>query len=145
MAALKKNVILVPVDFEEGSLKALDLATCIADRDRAELVLLHVYSVPTYAYPGLAPTLMPQLQKEIAERAQEALCRLAGENGNIRWLLTDGDTATEIDKTAREIGAKMIIMGTHGRKGFSRLILGSVADRTLRSSKIPVLIVPPEE
>lgn len=135
------NLILVPIDFEPASLKALGMAKDLAARLGGEVVLLHVYQLPVYTYPGLEPSLMPGFHAEVTAAAERAVSSLAQQEGNLRAVLRQGDPATEILAAADELKVSMIVMGTHGRQGLAHLILGSVAEKVLRKSNVPVLSV----
>lgn len=135
------NMFLVPIDFEPASMKALGIAKDLAARLGGEVVVLHVYQLPVYTYPGLEPTLMPGFHAELTSAAERALGTLAQQEGNLRAVSRQGDPATEILAAADELRVSMIVMGTHGRQGLAHLILGSVAERVLRKSSVPVLSV----
>lgn len=135
------NLILVPIDFEPASLKALGIAKDLVARLGGEVVIVHVYQLPIYTYPGLEPSLMPGFHSEVTSAAERAVASLAQQEGNLRAVLRQGDAAAEILTAADELKASMIVMGTHGRQGLAHLILGSVAERVLRKSNVPVLSV----
>lgn len=139
--ATVNNLFLVPIDFEPASLKALGIAKDLSARLGGEVVILHVYQLPVYTYPGLEPSLMPGFHAEVTAAAERAVSALAREEGNLRALLREGDAATEILAASDELKASMIVMGTHGREGLAHLILGSVAEKVLRKSNVPVLSV----
>lgn len=139
--ATVSNVFLVPVDFEAASTKALGIAKDLASRMGGEVVLVHVYQLPVYTYPGLEPSLMPGFHAEVTAAAERAGGALAQQEGNLRAVLRQGDPAVEILAAAEDLKATMIVMGTHGRQGLAHLILGSVAERVLRKSRLPVLSV----
>lgn len=141
MAEAAQQVILVPVDFEAASLKAIELAKELAGKMGAEVVLVHVYQLPVYTYPGLEPTLLPGFHAEVSAAASRALDQLSAQWGGLRSLLREGDPASEVLAAADEVKPVMIVMGTHGRKGLAHLFLGSVAERVIRKSSIPVLTV----
>ncbi len=135
------NIILVAVDFEEASRRAIEVARTVAAPLGAELCLLHVYRLPIYTYPGFEPQSLPALTQEIGSAAAGALDQLAAAVSVDRRLLREGDSATEILAAAREVGAVMIAMGTHGRRGLAHALLGSVAEKVVRESDVPVLTV----
>jgi nucleotide-binding universal stress UspA family protein len=135
------DTVLVAVDFEEASRRAIEIARELSRPLGSEMVLVHVYQIPVYTYPGLEPQITPDLRLEITLAASRALDNLAAEVGVARALLREGDPATAILDAAREVGASMIAMGTHGRRGLSHVLLGSVAEKVVRSSEIPVLTV----
>jgi nucleotide-binding universal stress UspA family protein len=135
------TTLLVAVDFEEPSRRAVDLARELSGPLGAELCLVHAYQLPLYTYPGLEPSMPPLFYTEITAAATRALDALAADVGVPRALLREGDPAPTIVAVAREIGASMIVMGTHGRRGLSHALLGSVAEKVVRTSEIPVLTV----
>lgn len=137
----QSSVIVVAVDFEKASLKALEFAKDIAGRMGAEVVIAHVYQVPMFTYPGLEPALLPTFNNEISAAAKRAVEELAASHGGLRAVLREGDPATELLAVANELKAQILVMGTHGRSGFAHLFLGSVAEKVMRHSSIPVLTV----
>lgn len=146
MAEGAQQVILVPVDFEPASYKAIELAREMGGKIGAEVVLVHVYQLPVYTYPGLEPALLPGFHAEVSAAAARAVDKLSAETGGLRTLLREGDPATEILAAADELRPAMLIMGTHGRRGIAHLFLGSVAEKVIRKAPVPVLTVrAPEE
>ena len=133
------KTILVPIDFEEASLEALTQARDLAATLGDEVVLLHVYAVPATFSSGIAPLVGIGLSEEIRVAAAETLARFASENGGLRTVLRCGDPTTETLAVIEELQPEMVVMGTHGRTGFSHLLLGSVAENVVRSSPVPVL------
>jgi nucleotide-binding universal stress UspA family protein len=140
-ALLMATTLLVAVDFEEASRRAVDLAKELAAPLGATIALVHVYELPVYTYPGLEPSILPGFHHEVttaARRALESFCQGVGiEDAALR----EGDPVTEILAYARERKAGLIILGTHGRTGLAHALLGSVAEKIIRQSEIPVLTV----
>jgi len=142
--------ILVPTDFSKGSEAALAYAQVFAARFEADVVLLHVVEPqrPLRELPGL-PFDASGGSAGLARAAEERLSHLARamERGG-RWPKTAvrlGSEDEEILAAAREEQAGLIVMGTHGRTGLGRALLGSVAERVVRRAPCPVLTVPPGE
>ena len=135
------GVIVVAVDFEKASLKALEVAKELGGKMGAEVIIAHVYQVPMFTYPGLEPALLPTFNAEISAAAKRAVEELSAAQGGLRSVLREGDPATELLAVANELKAAMVVMGTHGRSGFAHLFLGSVAEKVMRHSTIPVLTV----
>jgi nucleotide-binding universal stress UspA family protein len=135
------QVILVAIDFETASMHALELAREMAPRLDAEVVLLHVCPLPIVTYPGLEPTAMPTLHTEVAMAARRALQQTADDQGGLRAVLRQGDPAQEIVAEAEAMRPALLVLGTHGRKGLGHLLLGSVAEKVVRQSPVPVLTV----
>lgn len=132
--------ILCPVDFDHGALAALRLAAEVAQEHKAVLHVLHVVAIP----PN---TEVPLPFAEMEARAETRLARLArqriGSKARYRLYVRVGDPGGEVLSAAKRLGARLVIMATHGRKGLRRLLLGSVAERVVREAPCPVLTVKP--
>ncbi|SRR5713226_945055 len=141
MAASK--TYLVPVDFSKGSEAALKHAIRLARESRSKLVLVHVLSTQALYSPEESfVSYVDILRKNTQADLRKLVRRMGLKPREGRWLLLmGGDTAGAIARQAKKSRASMIIMGSHGRTGLQRLLLGSVAERTLRYAKCPVLIV----
>ena len=141
------KTILVPVDFQEASMEAISMARDLAGRLGMEVVLLHVFSIPVVVYPGFEPIMAPGLPEEIATAAKRALDQLAASVGDPKTLLRSGDPAAETLKAIEELNPAFVAMGTHGRKGLSHFLMGSVAEQVIRHSKTPVITIhaPPKK
>lgn len=137
--------VLCPVDFSEPSENALDYAIDFAAKFGAEVHLVHVYQLPVYALPDGAMMAGPEFTTKVTSELQKALQELAdrkrGES-TIETHLVEGIPYKEIVRLSGELGADLVVMGTHGRTGIKHLLLGSVAERVVRSSEIPVITVP---
>jgi nucleotide-binding universal stress UspA family protein len=134
------EVVLHPTDFSARSAAALDLAASIS-RDRgARLVILHVDSDDS---PPSGPAEGPPCRRLCLEELDEVRGRLAhgGHEALIGVELRRGDPAWEILDAADELEADLIVMGTHGRSGLGRMLLGSVAETVLQAANCPVLVV----
>jgi universal stress protein A len=139
---MEKARILCPVDFDMSSLAALDLAHATVRDNGGTLYVLHV--VPSIAL--LATSVIPSLVQRtshfyfaharLAEIARESLYDV-----DHHLLLRTGSPAEQILDAATELEAQMVVMATHGRKGPSRLFLGSVAEAVIHRSPCPVLTI----
>jgi nucleotide-binding universal stress UspA family protein len=135
--------ILVPTDFGDGAAKALDVAVSLAKKYGASITLLHVYEIPVYPYPGalvdfdFVTPIREAAQKELTA-AFDAL-KLRGVEGRAELLF--GVPWSAILDVAEHRKADLIVMGTHGRKGVMHALLGSVAEKVVRLSPVPVLTV----
>jgi universal stress protein A len=134
----KLRRILVPIDFSDCSKKALDYAIPFTRQFGAELNLLHVVE-PYPAVPEMAPYDAETIEEGRLEL--EALRKDLGNVGPCSTLVRKGAPPTEITSAARDLDVDLIIISTHGRKGLSRMFLGSTAERIVRSAPCPVLIV----
>ena len=144
--------ILFPTDFSECSLEAGKYAFALADRLGAELHALHVIE-------AIAPTMPESIQEIVTfpddylnsarERAKKALAAAlpndhAGGKKVVQALRV-GAPRAEILEYAKEHAVDLIVMGTYGRTGLSRVLVGSVAEHVVRHASCPVLSVPPRE
>ena len=133
----------VPVDFSKGSEIALDHAVKMAKENRGKLLLLHVIST-NFPYPMDADygNIFDILEKDARDDMRALVRRKRLKPGRCRFVLITGISPAEvIAGLARKSRVSMIVMGSHGRTGFQRFVLGSVAERTLRHAHCPVLIV----
>lgn len=139
--------ILVPTDMSEGADEALDFACELARGFDATVHLLHVLAIPTLGVPELGVALTSNVIDSMMRENQAALQQIADRKrhqatfGHV--LLKTGDARDVINQTARELGADMLVMGTHGRRGISRALLGSVTESVVRTAPCPVLTVRP--
>ena len=136
--------IVCAVDFSEASRIALEHAAELARRFHAELVLVHVWKGPPGAEnTGLTPpTLANEEEAELAgklEAWEREAEQIAGRE--VRTVLTRGSPASEVTRIASEERADLVVAGTHGRTGFERAVLGSVAEDIVRHSPCAVLVV----
>lgn len=137
--------ILVPTDFSPCSDAALNTAITLASAFDAAITLLHAYEIPAYSYPGAAFLPVVDITKSIEKAAQTALVTKLNEVIP-RWpraegLLRCGSPPREILDATKSLDVDLIVMGTHGRRGVERVLLGSVAARVVRTSPVPVLTV----
>jgi nucleotide-binding universal stress UspA family protein len=143
--------ILVPTDFSAYSTSALRTGSELARRFGSAITLSHVYDPLPYALPGdLAPFNEEQQSRLRAEIEKElAALRVRAETAgaaSVQTLVAEGQPAEEIARCAERGGFGLIVVGTHGRRGFQRALLGSVAERVVRLAQCPVLTVrDPEE
>lgn len=142
--------ILVPVDFSPSSRAALEYAYGLASRFGSRVVVLHVWQPPYFASPDLmiarpdaAHTPILEWMKDESEKALAAfLDALAAPAGvKMERRLEPGDPWDVIRRTLGAEAFDLLVMGTHGRTGVERLLMGSVAEKVVRTSPIPVLTV----
>lgn len=139
------RLILSPVDFSQTSQRAFETALDLAARLKAEVRVMHVFQLPASSLPegvwqapdDLEATVEDALQK----RLDEFVAKSTAKGVTVSTGLCEGVPYVEITRAAQELGADMIVIGTHGRTGLAHLMLGSVAERVLRTSDIPVLTV----
>lgn len=134
---------LVPIDFSDCSLDALEYAVIMAQRAKAALTLLHVLEPVSYGLDFTFPHPdKRELQREaINSRLEGLVSSLASSHVAANYLLRGGLPNDSILEAARTGSADLIVMGTHGRRGLSHAMYGSVAESVLRQSQCPVLTV----
>jgi nucleotide-binding universal stress UspA family protein len=137
MLALK--TILHPTDFSERSALAFRLACTLAGDYGARLMIVHVAELPAIVH-GTSFMCLPEVD---FGQLRDQLDRLQPADSTLRVErhLTQGNAATEILRLAQDAQADVIVMGTHGRTGLSRLLMGSVAEEVMRSAMCPVVTV----
>ena len=137
--------ILVPLDGSELAEKALDHAEKLAETFDAEVVLLQVVAfIPIYGAPELVvPFVVDEKQKEAAEKYLTCLAEALKKKGlKVAVKVNVGmQVAAEIIDFAKESGADLIVMCTHGRSGITRWVLGSIAQKVLTRAETPILLV----
>ena len=134
------RTILHPTDFSDSSDYAFRLACSLARDYGAKLVILHVAPAPVaFAAEGILmqpPDFDPEPLREELSRIQPADAGIETEH-----LLIQGDAAPEILRAAADTKCDVIVLGTHGRSGLSRLLMGSVAEQIVREASCPVMTV----
>lgn len=140
MSWLKKKSVLVPIDFSEWSYSAIATAKEYVETETS-LKLIHVLTPLHPADPAAMWNTLDDGQRK--QKVKVFLDDKLGEMGykEIPIEVKIGDPSTEIVDYAKEIGAELIVMPSHGRKGVSRFLLGSVAERVVRLSPCPVLVL----
>ena len=130
--------ILHPTDFSKPSEYALRFACALARDYQARLVLLHVVEPPVYyGELGMSVPLPADFHETLHSRLSHLLPADCGVP--VETLLMEGNAAREILRVAEEQHCSLVVLGTHGRTGLSRVLLGSVAEDVIRHSRIPVL------
>ena len=143
------KVVLVATDLSEPSLPALTAASAAAKRSGARLVAVTVLEPPSgaaspfFGIVGALPAVPPaELQQEVRDALRSSLeqtLEQAGAVGEARVL--EGSPSSEIAACAEELGAELVVLGTHGRTGLARLALGSVAEAVIRNVNCSALAI----
>lgn len=143
--ALDIQTILVPVDFGETAAHALEAALDLAKVLRAKVHVLHVYTIPVYGFPDGAFLTGPEVAVKIEEAAQKGLnemvARYRDRGVPLEHSIRQGSAHEEIVAAAKDLPAQLVVMGTHGRGMIAHALLGSVTERVVRTSPIPVLTI----
>ena len=136
---MPQKIILFPTDFSLASDAALQHAEALAKQSNARLLIVHVEEPPLAYAAGELYYGMPEPSSERILKMLEEV-RPADPAIAFTHRLTMGDPAGEIVRIATEEGAEMIVLGTHGRTGMSRMLMGSVAEAVVRRAPCPVLV-----
>ena len=138
------NIILVPTDFSSYAQEALDYALKLAKRLDARVCIMHAYLLPVagwegaWAFPG---DVISQLEAESRAKLDASLKNACETLPGTTATFYSGDPRDGVLKAALDLKADLIVMGTHGRRGLSRAIMGSVTEFVLRHASCPVLAV----
>jgi nucleotide-binding universal stress UspA family protein len=136
--------ILVPFDFGEVADHALDVAVRLAAPLEAKITVFHASWLPASAPVSFGegfewPT--DEFEKHARETLARVVAKAKARYARIDGLVVKGEPREEILANAARLGVDLIVMGTHGRRGMARALLGSVAERIVRTSPVPVLTV----
>jgi len=140
--------ILCPIDFSDFSRRALDHALVLAHWYQSTVTLLHVREIALFAAyapgSGVVPSAMltPDDRQAILDSMKRLAESEAGPGAPIDFQIAEGHVADAIVAQAMDARSDLIVLGTHGRSGFERLVLGSVTEKVLRKAACPVLTVP---
>ena len=139
--------ILVPLDGSPLAEAVLPHAQALAKSEGAEIVLLGVPVTPSLEFlarnPGLASKVIEDTEKETEAYLESEVAKLEHEGTKVTSIMREGPIPEMILKVADEIHADVITMSTHGRSGIQRWLMGSVADRVVNHSHIPVMLIHP--
>ncbi|MGB9987677.1 universal stress protein [Salarchaeum japonicum] len=136
--------VLVPTDGSAETRRAVEHAVSLAAEHDATLHAVYVVNTATFASLGAETTTegVSDLLADEGEDALDAVAEVASEAGvPVERVLLNGTPSREIVRYAEDNDIDLIVMGTHGRGGIDRLLLGSVAEKVVRSSQVPVLTV----
>ncbi len=136
------KVILVPVDFSENSEQALDYACELAAKVGSTVRLVHAFAAPPKGLQvALSESILENLVKEHYD-GLEKLAQARRERASFgEHTVEVGDPRDTILDTVKALGADLVVMGTHGRRGLTRVMMGSVAEDVIRNAPCPVLVV----
>jgi len=137
--------ILVPTDFSDAAAAALDYAIELAASVGASVHLVHCYSFPILPFEAPYPVPHEHLASKLESESRKGLANLVLEHGRpgveVSASARLGDARTGIQEAISDVGADLVCMGTHGRRGLNHLFFGSVAEYTVRVSNVPTLAV----
>lgn len=142
--------VLCAVDFDEPSRQALDYGLGLAGRLGAAVTVVHAYEIPVYPVPEDGMVELPvEVEADLEQRIRDRLTAFvaegvaaAGTGGvEVESRVLEGQPDVVACRLAEDIGADLLVVGTHGRHGLAHFILGSTAERIVRNARVPVLSV----
>lgn len=140
--------ILAPTDFSPASESSSRWAGWLAQRFGATVTFLHALEAEWWALPpevAEGAPAVPQLREAAQRWAREELGRWSQRFGGGRTVVVEGSPREAIPRASEELEADLVCMGTHGRTGLARAFFGSVAEHVVRTSRVPVLTVRPDQ
>ncbi len=150
---LEIKTVVTPIDFSENAQKVTEAAVTMAVRFEARLKLVYVVqNFDDYSGFFVPPVNLPNLEDELYQSAQRKMEDFVEENRalfanmglqNVEGFVKRGDVAEEIINYAIETCCDLVVMGTHGYKGFEKVMFGSVADKVVKNACCPVLTINP--
>jgi universal stress protein A len=140
--------ISAPTDFSEFSKRAVESAYALAQTFGAKLLLLSVVELPSFPVEGLAPStrgtmLLDDLQRQVSLNLAQVLQETTDPKVEVTRQVVVGTPYRQIVEVAEAEHVDLIVMATHGRTGLSHLVMGSVAERVVRTAACPVLTIRP--
>jgi len=138
------HTILVAVDFSATSEAALEYAVSLGKPLGARLVVMHTYELPVYGFPDGALLASVEVASRLMNSAQAGLDAMVARyrsEARIDTVLRQGVPWEEVRAVAEDVDADLVVIGTHGRRGIARALLGSVAEKIVRTSDRAVLTV----
>ena len=159
MKTIKMTKVLIALDYDPTAQKVAEAGFSLAKTMGAEITLMHVivdpifYSTPEnfpiLEFSGVASTLQLPLNSavELKKASQFFLDKMKHhlDDETIQTVVKDGDFADTILKTAKELHADLIVIGSHSHKWLDNILMGSVAEKVLRQTPIPLFIVPTQK
>jgi nucleotide-binding universal stress UspA family protein len=144
--------ILLPTDFSECGNYALSYAASLARTFGASIICLHVIEpmVPTVGYSGMTePLPIADISDQLEDSAERELPKIAEceecAGLEVEELIVHGEAASEIVRVAKDRKVDLIVVSSHGRTGWGRIIFGSTAEAVVRHASCPVLVVKPSQ
>lgn len=132
---------IVPLDFSENSIKALEFGLNMADKKNGKVILIHVIEV-VYDLASQVPITLDSLFLDAERLLKSYLEKYASTGVEMEYQILEGNTAINIAKVAAERQANLIIMGTQGASGIAKTLIGTTAVNMIREAQCPVLVVP---
>ncbi|WP_339879376.1 universal stress protein [uncultured Algoriphagus sp.] len=135
--------IILPIDFSDNSLNALDFAIALAGKRDGEIILVHVIEA-VFDFASQAAVAMESMRDDAESEMQNILERYQPSNLKFSTIIKEGTASISVTRIAKELNATLIVMGTQGSSGIKVALIGSTTINLIKESSIPVLVVPTE-
>ncbi|MEO8585115.1 MAG: universal stress protein [Acidobacteriota bacterium] len=145
--AVALNPIVFATDFSAASGPALLKAVEMARKEGAELIVAHVYEPPaSMGHSGIADDVIAAdlegtIRKDVEKQLEPVLAQVRAEGVRVRGEILAGHAAKRLADLAEKSGASLVILGTHGRTGLKKLVIGSIASQVIAIAPCPVMTV----
>ncbi|MCX5741716.1 MAG: universal stress protein [Proteobacteria bacterium] len=137
------TTILVATDFSEAADHAVDYAVGLAQAFAAKLFVVNAIPISITGIPEIGLAITNSMMESIVRTNQEQIDKLVARypQGTFKTIMNTGDPREVIINTGVQVGADLLVVGTHGRRGLSRALVGSVAETVVRHAHCPVLVI----
>jgi nucleotide-binding universal stress UspA family protein len=133
--------IIVPIDFSENSIKALEFAIFMADKKHAKITLVHVMEA-VYDFASQAAIALDSMYSEGEKMLENLIKKYKASDLEMDFKIVDGVASISVARIADETGATLIVMGTQGASGIKKALIGTTTVNLIREANCPVLVVP---
>ena len=146
--------VLIAIDYDPAAQRVAEIGYALAKELKAEITLVHVISNPVYysisefepmGFVGYNDLMLTNnIIDTLRDVGQEFLTKSKAHLGDnsIQTIVREGDFADSILEVAKELGVNVIMLGTHGRRWYEKIVVGSVAEKVIRHSTIPIFLIP---
>lgn len=133
--------LIVPIDFSENSIKALEFAIFMADKRHAKITLVHVIEV-VYDFASQAAIALDSFYTDGEKLLKDLIVKYEASGVEMDYKITEGVASISVARIAEELGTTLIVMGTQGASGIKKALIGTTTVNLIREANCPVLVVP---
>lgn len=135
--------IIIPIDFSDNSLNALDFAVALAGKRGGEIILVHVIEA-VFDFASQASVAIESMHRDAESLMQKTILKYQDSNLKFTSCIKEGTASISVARLAKEMNVTLIVMGTQGASGIKVALIGSTTINLIKESSIPVLVVPAE-
>jgi nucleotide-binding universal stress UspA family protein len=135
--------IILPIDFSENSIKALEFALALADKKHGKITLVHVIEM-VYDFASQASIALDSMHKDAHSMMKKLIEKYEASGVQMDYLIEEGTASITVARIAEELEATLIVMGTQGVSGIKKALIGSTTVSVLKEATCPILVVPAE-